>query len=106
MVCGVLCVMCVYKWLCGVYVHVVLCVGVVWCVVVVWCDVWVLCWCCVGVGWCVSFLSFFSFFSQLSSLSLSFSFFFSFSFQTLCKEPINQQTSRRSDVIWRTLVRG
>ena len=43
-----------------------------------------------------------SYFSFSFSLSLSFTL----SFQPLCKEPINQQASRRSDVIWRTLVRG
>ena len=89
--------------------HVVLCGGVWWCAVlcgggggVVRCVgvVLVLCWCVCGV--CVSFLSFFSFFS----FSLFLSLFLSLSFRTLCKEPINQQTSRRSDVIWRTLVRG
>ena len=111
MVRGVLCVVCC----------VVCCVRVVWWCVV--CGVW---W--RGVVWRLlslypsslsfphllfSFLScflfsLFSFSFSLAfspalalvlSLSLSLSFFFSHH-QTLCKEPINEQTSRRSNVIW------
>ena len=111
-------VVCVCMWccawvLCGGGGGVVRCVGVVL----------VLCWCGVGCVWvfslfflsfsqlyslsfsiCLPFLSSLSFLLLFSLLSSFFSFSLSFtlSFQTLCKEPINQQTSRRSNVIWRT----
>ena len=130
------CHVCVQVVVWCLYEHVVLCwwcAGVV--CVCMWCCAWVLCGggcgamcgCYVGAvlvwgGVCVSFLffslfslnyvlslslSFFSFhFSLRSSFSLSLSLSFTLSFQPLCKEPINQQTSMRSDVIWRTLVRG
>ena len=55
---------------------------------------------------CFSLFCFFFFFScsfsYSCSCSCSFSSFFSSHHQTLCKEPINQQISRRSNVIWHT----
>ena len=104
MVC-VVCVVCcvgvgVRSWWCCVLCG--CCVGVVWWVVV-WCGVWVLCWCCVGVGWCVCV--FFSFFSQFSSFSFSFSQFSSLFLRATkhcarTDQPTWRPTSRRSDVTW------